>query len=202
MLVNEIATLATKLHKKTNRKEAYDIVRSAIENDGVLDQYALANLYSFFIPNTPKVKTDFQWVHTAISTEATRYYLNYVYVADGEMVATDGHRLHLAKTELENGFYDKAGNKVEVDATFPDYHRVIPEPAKPYSWVAAHCEVREIGDNGLAYILTNGAGVNKKYWDIASQGADVVDFDMADEATPLRMDFENGRLAVVMPMRV
>jgi hypothetical protein len=199
--LNEIATLATRQQFKTSRSDAYLIITHAIEDGGVLSEYDMANLYSFFIPTTPKNKNDFQWVHSAITTtKDTRYYLKYVYVIDGEMVATDGHRMHIAETDLENGFYDKAGVKVEVDATFPNYKRVIPKDGTPFSWVAEYCEVIENGGAPLIYKLPNGAGVNKKYWDAATQGASVVDFDAVDKTSPIKIELTGSRFAVVMPM--
>jgi len=196
--INKIATLATRQRFKTSRADAYQIVTGAIENGGVLSDDDMANLYAFFLPNIPKNKNDFQWVYSAVATDH-RYYLNYVYVTDGEMVATDGIRLHVASTDLADGFYDKAETRVDVDATFPDYKRVIPAPKQPYTWIAEYCEVIDGGDKKQMYRLANGAGVNKRLWDAATQGAPIVDYDAENELSPIRVELDGNRFAVVMP---
>jgi hypothetical protein len=80
-----------------------------------------------------KKMTDFGWVALAVAdNKDVRPYLQYVY-SDGEnLVATDGHRIHvLETTDYEQGFYDpKSGEKLsEEDAKYvgqyPDWKRLM-----------------------------------------------------------------------------
>jgi len=52
------------------------------------------------------------------------------------------------------------------------------------------------------YRLANGAGVNKRLWDAATQGAPIVDYDAENELSPIRVELDGNRFAVVMPSRL
>lgn len=199
--LNEIATKASRLDKKTNKNRAYEIITDLIEQSEAPNDDQLAALYNFFIPPPRKIKTCFQWVNMAVDKKEERYNLRHVYVADGVMVATDGHRLHLMPTDLDEGFYDKNGVRIEVDAKFPDYSRVISEmKGERYSWTREDCKV--IVSDVEIYKLSNGATVNKKYWDEATTGEETVDFYQDGKYDPIRIVFEDpDKIAVVMPGR-
>lgn len=67
----------------------------------------------------------FKWVLQAASTEATRYYLNGIYFdPEGVVVATNGHRLHSFKQDIEWGYQTvqkpKKGKKKKADAKKPE----------------------------------------------------------------------------------
>lgn len=205
----EIATMAVQLGRKTNKREAFQLITEAIEAGEPLTDGAMAALYGFFMPSPVPAKKPFDWVGLAISTEETRYYLCHVYVTDGRMVATNGHLLHLLPTDREDGFYDKAGVKIEVDATFPDFDRVIP-PAKgkTFVWKRKAAELVKPWTDGHtgklvhSYKLPNGTYVNKAYWDKATAGLDSVEFQNADSFAPIRIFFDDdSKIAVVMPIR-
>jgi DNA polymerase-3 subunit beta len=51
---------------------------------------------------------DFKWMSLAMSKEPARYYLNGIYLApNGDMVATDGHRLNMISTKHRVNFNDR-----------------------------------------------------------------------------------------------
>lgn len=90
----------------------------------------LADLYSHFLPPAPKVaKTAVDWVFKAVYKGNARPCLQNIYCDGENIVATGGHRLHMAKAPegTEVGFYNQMGKKINgVNYTFPDYKRVIP----------------------------------------------------------------------------
>lgn len=72
--------------------------------------------------------------------EQHREALKGVYIDDGLVICTDGHRLHMYLTdlEIENGLYEVITQKVnqiilkkvenDMQYVFPDYNNVIPTP--------------------------------------------------------------------------
>lgn len=208
--LTEIATMALHLGKKTNKAEAFKLLTDAINAGEPLTDGAFAALYAFFIPSPVPAKKPFDWVQLACAkTSENRYYLQHVYVTDGRMVATNGHLLHALRTDLAEGFYDKAGTKIDVDATYPDFDRAIPaDRGKTHVWERKSAELISswMGSDGIAvhvYKLPNGTHVNKAYWDRATAGKDTVEFQNADAAAPVRVFFDDddGKIAVIMPLR-
>lgn len=218
--INDIATHAAKFDKRTTKYEAYNIIREVINQHGTVTDYDLAKLYQFFMPPVPKQKNDFDWVYQAVGTEEARYYLNYVYVDDTVMVATDGHRLHLAPNpELANGFYDKMQNKIDIDATFPDYTRVIPHisDGKLHTWERSSAVVVDSSDGkkcSPCYDLPCGHRVNSVYWNALLNGLNECEYRTEEPTNknkwsagdPIRIDMKDRtlagiRTAVIMTMR-
>lgn len=201
MNINEIATkAATPFPAIPSKADAFATLQEAIKGDGRPSDYQLAKMYKFFLPGNVKTKTDFDWVALAVSKDTTRPYLHHVFVDDGIMVATDGHRMHHAPTELPDGFYDKAENKIDIYMKFPDYKRIIPArnfgPAKVWKFSMA-----SVAD-GLrpAYLLDNGSHVNMKYWNAALAGKGECEYYCDGPTDPIRLEI-GDRLAVIMPTR-
>lgn len=112
---------------KPSRKEAFGLACKAKSHH--LTDAEIDSLINYFAPSVPATpKTAFQWVARAVAIDDVRFYLKYVYVNEGVMVATDGARLHFANTSLADGFYDaKTGFPVTVDARYPEWRRIIPK---------------------------------------------------------------------------
>lgn len=196
------------------------IKREIGKGDGVeytLSLEEMIDLYAFFAPTLPKVpKTNFQWVAKAVaSSRDVREYLGYVYVdSNGFANATDGHRLHRAPVDPETfseGYYDTKGNSVRLDNTYPDVDRVIPVSGKPFhtslsdikyqhSDFATGKMIAQFGDNGEVYVskgyLMDALSCKK---DVESDGFEAT---QNDALAPLKIDYGDGKLAVIMPIRV
>lgn len=112
--------------RKASRKEAYLLVKRLREG-ALLAPREQDELLNFFAPALPKIaKTAFNWVAAACGVRDIRSYLNVVHVKDGEMIASDGHRMHWAATTLDDGQYDpKTGLKLEESqGPAPNFDRV------------------------------------------------------------------------------
>lgn len=182
-------------------KNLYDTASDDIKKD-------LAAIYKYFTPAMPKVtKCPLMWVYKATEKSATRPYLNHSY-SDGEnLVATDGHRLHYIKTDLEQGYYDSKGVKIDYDGNFPEYKRVLPEPKHKQEIDFSKLELKanDRAKKIIQYVLPlNGKEhlFDKKIVDEALNGLTTVtmhgDFD--DTLSPKGFELEHGN-AVIMPMR-
>lgn len=210
--LNEIATKAnSELLKKINKTEAFDTVLDLINTGAAPDEYQLAKLYSYFLPPLPaKPKTSNDWVQKAVAE-------------NGKLTAIDGHRLHIGPaTGVTDGFYDKQNNRVEVDGKFPDIERVIPAYSakdrevidlSDLSSLEIRVTVPKVDSKPLeTYILNDGdtsqntVAVKVSYLKQAlSNPSPLVRATIGAKSnrySALRLDFEDGSIAVVMPIRV
>ncbi len=205
-----IQTHAYNTKRKMPRHKVMEMLEDiySTADDSMRDQLAAA--YKAYIPAaTKKPKNVFDWVYMARGTEQTRPYLNFVWSdGEGNIVATDGHRLHLARMDLVRGFYDGQCKPVDYDGTFPDFWRVIPED-HPQTVDFNGCELVNIGKT-IAYkhnggTLDGGITVNKQYIDAAnSMGASVFSYPSKDSMAfkACKAQWPDGRVAVVMGLRV
>jgi DNA polymerase III sliding clamp (beta) subunit (PCNA family) len=134
MNINEIANIANnqKRLSKANQWNEYKRLVKILDATDLVDGDAyqvLISMYNHFQPATPaKPKTPEQWLTKAMAGKNdVRYYLQNIYADGSNLVATDGHRLHIwTVSDVADGFYDKNMQKIESDAKYPDYKRVLP----------------------------------------------------------------------------
>lgn len=124
--INEIANLSLK--KLPKKKDAFTYVLGVIEklqeNEFEDAKDAIANLYGIFSPNDTPTKEAMKnpevWVRQALETHKNAQPGNkYIYAYNGVIYATDKYRIHSCLTHKENGFYDKAGIRIDIDYQFP-----------------------------------------------------------------------------------
>lgn len=221
---NAVATVASQI-KKPTKATAHAHLMELVDELATQEQTAktheaLSALYAFFIPKAPaKPKTDFQWAAKAVAKNDARYYLNYVYVDEENIVGTDGHRLHIAKnTEgLAPGFYDTAGTHLYDPswARFPNYKRVIPacENRGDYDQVVIYTGKQKIVDEGdrqcfdlgveLGTYPMKGPRVNRKYYleAVSMEKSEGVVGHVAGDSDSVRLDLPGDRTVVIMPVR-
>lgn len=136
--MSELYAAAFNYRGKIKGPEAEQVVKELAERHPE-EHEALAKLLAFFMPKSPKGKTVEAWVASAASKKDIRAYLRFVCATGTELVATDGHRLHLTPGFLPRGLYDpvtyvKLWDLYEDCETvpaghpgkFPDYRRIIP----------------------------------------------------------------------------
>ena len=117
-------------NKKPSKMEAQKIIKSlaALHPENIGD---LEKLYSFFMPApSKKPKTPFQWVARAVGKKDLKEYLNYVYATETEIVATDGHRMHITRntdSRFKPGYYLANGELAYPPDqwTYPNYRRIL-----------------------------------------------------------------------------
>ena len=208
--INQMIQIANKI-KKSKKEDCQAIIKMLVEKypDNTIE---FAKLYNYFMPPAPaKPKTAFHWVAKAASRDKTKENLLYVYVDKQNIVATDGHRLHVAKNtdNLSPGYYcPRTMDYVYAPdyMQFPDYCRVVPSVDSLHHTVT-DIEVIQNNDKNatVCYKLRRSSGdndgptVNKKYYDdCLSYGVDDVMFE--NNITPVLVT--NGDCyAVLMPMR-
>ena len=122
--------------KKPSKKRAFKVVK-LLERSEFVDgahKKLLAELYKYFIPPKPaKPKTAEQWVSKAVAVNDVRYYLKYTKVENGQIIGTDGNRIHIAPTELPDGAYDSALTLID-----PHHAGVFPKNWKALTDISRH----------------------------------------------------------------
>lgn len=214
--LNRVATLATQQDKRT-KKNVFAVVESLCQDDSpTLNMEQQAILYKFFMCSIKPAATAFNWVALAIRKQEYRAYLKYVYCdhehPDGpQIVATDGHRVHMcpAPEGMGKGFHDLNGVKVNLDKmTYPDYQRIIPSGGRSILWERDHAKVVAVPRQGkpcLRYEFHTADGkiyCDKGYFDLARQKQDSVTVHYTDHLSALRLELDEERTAVVMPVRM
>lgn len=208
--MENIATVASRL-PKINKNKAISIIKELAETHPE-NLYELAKLYNFFIPSAPsKPKTAYHWVAKATGNDKLNKCFRFVYCDEENLVATDGHRMHVAKNAggLPAGFYHpKTGDMVygikDRDApSFPNYKRVIPDfLICPYTVESK--DVTELQDGTLAYMLRTTINdtvccVDKNYYDQAvSFGAKETLFRSGKEIVIVKVS--DDAFALIMPV--
>lgn len=195
--MKNLATLALDI-KKPKKAEAQAIIEG-LYNGNTLSSEDMAKLYKYFMPAKPrKPKTVFDWVYSAVSKEKIRPYLHHVWSDGQTAVATDGHRLHKAALGLPEGFYDQQGNKLDIDFTFPNWQRVIPDNGDQVlieNITPFNADAYQFGEYS-DYVF------QMQYIDAANALGEPKKIIWSQDGEPCVLDYGDHRQAVVMPKRL
>lgn len=228
MDINAIASAAAKGAASSTRDKAQtaQILRDLMEQDTERGAEYWAPAYRYLLaamkPATGKAgKNDAAWAHLAVGVNDIRYYLNWAYSDGKRLMATDGHRLHIATgITRPAGWYDKGGQRLaladEEGWEYPDVDRIIPRlsDCAAYAAVLSELESGEIpgisrkGKKLLAVKLPCGRWIDRRYLVDAlaghpagNNGAFTYHAAPDRTDTAIRIDYGN-RLAVIMPCRM
>jgi hypothetical protein len=155
-------------------------------------------------PNQRAAKHDSWWVAQVVGTDDTRPWLYHVRTEPGKLIATDGHRLHLATDQnvVHKGYLDATTlTPVEApapDIDFPPYEQVM--PAMPED--AELVKLDDFTPVDRESVELAGIRLNRRYVREAFAGSDVMRFGRGGPLDPVRLESVDGkRVAVIMPMR-
>ena len=208
--MTNIQTLAARLKARRLKKyEALQIVENIYKDRQSVSDKDLAQLYRIFMPALPKKpKTDFDWLAKAVPPERdVRPYIQHIYCDGANAVATDGRRMHIAPCDNEPGYYDRFGNPLDWNETFPPWQRVAPGKNVKLD-VRFDDLIIEVSNRGdLFYALVDDSGYaahfSKRLVDdaLSINGDAGYTVHRGDNSTrsPIRIDMDGGRTAVVMP---
>lgn len=159
----------------------------------------IAAAYSYFMPAKPKKpKTVFEWLGLAMSSDQTRPYLKFIWCdGKGNAVATDGRILLKAPCDKPEGFYDHRENKIDHDQTFPQWERFFPDQEGQEEIV----NLIIMSEKSYKTEKTDDLGFEIKYIDKALSLDGDKKIKWSCDCSPLQIDFEDGRQALIMPIR-
>ena len=203
--LNEIARLACAM-KKPSRIDVYSQLITVIEAGDVNDQF-LASIYAFFLPPLAAKKVPEQWVALAMAKNDVRYYLNFVYSDGKRLVATDGHRLHVLKTnQYPPGYYDQQLVKIHGPeyAKYPDIDRVIPKDGKVHQVNLSDLKVRSTSFEGKPVPTVRLPGkvwVERRYLLDTLNGEKDFTVEITTPRNAVRIPITDDRFAVIMSPR-
>lgn len=196
--MTNLATLAHKA-KKPNKQEAHNLIVDLFEQT---QDERLALLYKYFMPATPKASG--AWVHKAVSTDKYRHNLVLAYSDGQTLTATDGYRLHREPTTLAPGYYDKTGQAVDNGrCTFPDVGKIFPKCDTHTTVTLADLTVEPRGKGKTYVYIIEGRIYNKKLIDEAFNGQASLNcgYEADRYMSPLQINHDDGKVALVMPMK-
>ena len=224
MSIQKIAS-STFLATKSKEETFKSLLKIIEKNPDIIDDNLgdFAQLYHYFTPSIPKKpKNVFNWISLAKGKNDVRFYLNYVYCDLENIVASDGHRLHLSNNSLnlDPGYYNEAMHSVEVDGKFPDYNRLIPDVSKNHIKTSISDLTQDLDNDTKTkthiMVFDNGeikVCLNKKYFDDAvafldmdvfvSSGDNPVVFKSKEKSSLEKFteDGDNNLIAIIMPLR-
>lgn len=201
---------------KPKKEQAQDIIETLFEKSrDDNERELLARLFTYYTPKTPKTpKTVIEWLWRGVGTDANRPYLTAVYCTGEYIVGTNGHIALFApnKDGLAVGYYDIKGNKLatmDAENTFPNTSRLLEGDFKNTVVLSENIEktgrlyARSYKVNGeTAYLRnTNRAGLRVVFLDAVYGLGEPKRITTVDNGTSaVRFDFEDGRIALVMPL--
>jgi len=212
--VNEVANLAhlKYRHKAPKKDEVFDHIKELVKA-GTLPPEEAAILYAYFLPKGGANKKDLsteQWVALAVGKKDIREYLNYMYSDGKRLMASDGHRLHVAPdVGLPAGYYDSALNRVaHLDGvSYPDVDRVIPADTDQREYREVTLSSLPVEDSGTKafktiYRMPTGQGIQTKYLNEAVGKVERFTYSSGAElGGAIKITHSDGRIAVIMPVR-
>ena len=133
-----LSDLAMAPISRPSKKQAFTALRDLIQgmNEADVDSasFELAALYKFFAPKKrAKPNTPEKWVSEAAAwpKDAINPCMGFVYSTGKELVATDGARLHLLKTDsYPAGYYDRDLAPVDDKGKYPLFERAMVDKSK------------------------------------------------------------------------
>lgn len=192
--------------KKPDKTVIFNEIVQLLQSDKQEIAPGLAvKLLAYFLPPAPKQpKNAFQWVALACAQKDVRNYLRYVYCDGDRLIASDGHRMHVAPNNGRPiGFYDpKSGLAVDLDYTFPNIDRVIPTHYAYFADWDTGLKPDTLIANKPVLTLCESFAVQLSYIQdaLALMGSASVYY--SGNGSVMRFDFDQpGYVAVIMPMR-
>jgi len=179
---------------------------------------AISLLARSFVPKQPrKPKTAFQWVAQATAEATSRYSIRHVYCTGALWVATNGNILFVAKAEEEHevGYYcPKTGEHLpDESVSFPPWERitggsythtitcgalVLIEPASPDPKLKPEYAYGIIESNETQEHWRYA--IPKRSYDFATSQGLPSSMRQTSASGSIRLDFTDGRIAILMPM--
>ena len=196
------------------KREAYVMLCKIVEGlDDTEDKGRKAKLSSLlrYFETNPKAragKDAFAWMAQAVSTDKTRLALTVVSYDDENVVATDGHRLHIMpNTGERRGFYTAQGQPEIEGPTYPNYKQIIPDTTGRARVVLKLAELTvDHVSQGLDVCEICGGLYELKFIKeaLAFDGEAVAFIPALFEGVPdgpIALEMGEGRRAFVMPRR-
>ena len=187
-----------------SKKDAFYVIEKLMKSDDkTITDVETEMLYKYFLPklSKKKAKSAIHWVAMACSSpKDIRRYLTYMYSDGDYLVATDGHRLHMVETDLDEGYYcPNSFERVDLDDKYPDFNRVIPSYKTVQEYDLTKCESRE--HFKTIHIKVKDTWLNRDFLMPGCNGSQIANLAVTDDTNSAVYGLSEYGQFVVMPTR-
>jgi hypothetical protein len=204
----QAACLKAAGYRKPTKKDLLERIDELLDEgpSELFDPKLIGMVWLYFErqPSAKAARSDAHWVAQAVSTDEDRPWIWCVRTEPGKLIATDGHRMHLATDQnvVSQGYLDATTLKpVEAPAPgmdFPPYEQIL--PAMPEN--AELVKLTDFTPVDRESVEVLGIRLNRRYVREAFAGSDAMRFGHDGPLDPVRLESLDGkRVAVIMPMR-
>lgn len=197
---------------KPSKADAHATLREIIDNmpPEMLEHHstakALGGLYMYFLPPVGKSITDpFEWVARAASTDpSSPDLMRMVQVRNGRLMASDGHRLHVARKDgLEDGAYSPATKSRVGDADRGYIDKLlILAGNREHTYQHSARSTYPIDRSGKHHLVDiHGHFIQLAFYRDAMRMGRAEWVRTPGNKGAVRFDFEEGRMALIMPFK-
>jgi hypothetical protein len=194
--------------------ELQDVYAAVLSNDDIKERereailQSIAKIASAFIPSSSaKPKDNFSWVRQAVSKKEFKRPLMLVNVGEGRIAGSNGFYVLIAPndTGMPDGLYEPKTKELArcQDLIYPNYKQVIPTDETKVEVTDKLGTTNELGKRPtITRFLSNGAQINEQFYQNTIALGLPDKMYMAGELDPLLMKWNDGKVAVIMPMRI
>lgn len=202
----QAACLKAAGYRKPTKRELLDRIDELLDGGPPVDPKLIGMVWLYFEqrPNQRAAGSDAHWVAQAVGTDETRQLMWCVRTEPGKLIATDGHRLHLATGQdvTSEGYLDATTLKpVEAPSPgmdFPPYDQLMPAMPEDAELVM----LADFMPVDRESVELTGIRLNRRYVREAFAGSDAMRFGHDGPLDPVRLESLDGRrVAVIMSMR-
>jgi hypothetical protein len=202
----QAACLKAAGYRKPTKKDLLTRIDELLDAGPPTDPKLIGMVWLYFEqrPNHRAAKHDSWSVAQAVGTSEHRPWRWGVRTEPGKLIATDGHRMHLAAgQDVTDGGYLDATTLTPVEAPapgmdFPPYEQVM--PAMPEG--AELVKLDDFTPADRESVELAGIRLNRRYVREAFAGSDAMRYGRGGPLDPVRLESVDGkRVAVIMPMR-
>jgi hypothetical protein len=194
----QAACLKAAGYAKPTKKELLAVIDEILESSDSYDPKLVGLVWLYFEKNpSQKAASDLRyWVAQAVSTDDTR---PYVRCELGKLIATDGHRLHIAEVSdvSEEGFLEPITlTPIEFDGKFPPYDQIL-DIAPPATKIVSFDDFEPMAKD---IVKLGDVVFERRYIKEAFAGSETMKVSEGDPLNVARFEGEN-RTALIMPRR-
>jgi hypothetical protein len=197
----QAACLKAAGYAKPTKKELLTVIDELIEKGDPLDKKLVGLVWLYFEKNpSQKAADDLRyWVAQAVSKDDTKSFMHNVRCEPGKLIATDGHRLHIAEVSevSADGFLEPITlTPIEFDEQFPPYgdiEKIAPPATKTVSFDDFEPMAKDIVKLGEVFF-------ERRFIKEAFAGSETMKVSESGPLDVARFEGEN-RTALIMPRR-
>jgi hypothetical protein len=199
----QAACLKAAGYAKPTKKELLTVIDEILESSDSYDPKLVGLVWLYFEKNpSQKAASDLRyWVAQAVSKDDTKPHLHNVRCEPGKLIATDGHRLHIAEDDTNStytGFLEPITLTpfIDPDTQFPPYgdiEKIAPPATKIVSFDDFEPMAKDVVKLGEVFF-------ERRFIKEAFAGSETMKVSEGDPLNVARFEGEN-RTALIMPRR-